>query len=111
MAESAPVAKADCSPDAGYPTAFRGGRVAASRSASSVRASAGDRPHMSPDGCSRRHTAGLSARPKRPQRLSQESWTQRTPAGFPSGMPGMEEEIEGAMQHAPQPILHFIGLP
>jgi oxygen-independent coproporphyrinogen-3 oxidase len=27
---------------------------------------------------------------------------QRTPAGFPSGMPGMGEEMEGAMQHAPQ---------
>ncbi len=33
---------------------------------------------------------------------------QRTPAGFPSGMPGIGEEIEGAMQQAPQPDLHFI---
>lgn len=27
---------------------------------------------------------------------------QGTPAGFPSGIPGMGEEMEGAMQHAPQ---------
>lgn len=29
------------------------------------------------------------------------SCTQRTPAGFPSGMPGIGDEIEGAVQHAP----------
>ena len=28
---------------------------------------------------------------------------QRTPAGLPEGMPGIGDEIEGAMQHAPQP--------
>jgi hypothetical protein len=28
---------------------------------------------------------------------------QRTPAGLPSGIPGMEDEIDGAMQQAPQP--------
>ena len=27
---------------------------------------------------------------------------QRVPAGFPSGMPGIRDEIEGAMQHAAQ---------
>ena len=32
----------------------------------------------------------------------------RIPAGFPFGMPGMGEEMDGAMQHAPQCILHFI---
>ncbi len=26
----------------------------------------------------------------------------RTPAGFPFGMPGIAELIDGAMQHAPQ---------
>jgi hypothetical protein len=31
------------------------------------------------------------------------SCTQRTPAGLPSGMPGIGELIEGAMQQAPQP--------
>jgi oxygen-independent coproporphyrinogen-3 oxidase len=42
------------------------------------------------------------------QRLSSDSWTQRTPAGLPWGMPGMGDEIEIAMQHAPQPIRHCI---
>jgi hypothetical protein len=28
---------------------------------------------------------------------------QRTPAGLPCGMPGIGDEIEGAMQQAPQP--------
>lgn len=31
---------------------------------------------------------------------------QRTPAGLPLGMPGIADEIEGAMQHAPQPGRH-----
>lgn len=28
---------------------------------------------------------------------------QRTPAGLPSGIPGIGDEIDGAMQQAPQP--------
>jgi len=36
------------------------------------------------------------------QLRSSRSWTQRTPAGLPFGMPGMALVIEGAMQHAPQ---------
>jgi len=32
----------------------------------------------------------------------------RTPAGFPPGIPGMGEEMEDAMQQAPQFFLHFI---
>src|ERR1700687_612073 len=43
------------------------------------------------------------------QRLSESSWTQRTPAGLPPGMPGIGEEIEGAMQHAPHPGLHSMS--
>lgn len=43
------------------------------------------------------------------QRLSGVSWTQRTPAGLPSGIPGIGEEIEGAMQHAAQPIRHSMA--
>jgi elongation factor P len=31
-----------------------------------------------------------------------------TPAGLPSGIPGMGEDIETAIQHAPQPGLHSI---
>jgi hypothetical protein len=37
------------------------------------------------------------------QRLAASSCTQRMPAGFPWGMPGMGELMDGAMQHAPQP--------
>ena len=33
---------------------------------------------------------------------------QGTPPGFPRGIPGMGEEMEGAIQHAPQCSLHFI---
>jgi len=33
---------------------------------------------------------------------------QRTPAGLPSGMPGIGLLIEGAMQQAPQKSLHSI---
>jgi hypothetical protein len=30
------------------------------------------------------------------------------PAGFPFGIPEIGDEIESAIQHAPQPILQFI---
>ncbi|MEE9425236.1 MAG: hypothetical protein V3V18_09690 [Methylococcales bacterium] len=33
---------------------------------------------------------------------------QRTPAGFPLGIPGIGEEIVGAIQQAPQPVRHVI---
>ncbi len=49
------------------------------------------------------HTAGRSGRPKIAQRKSGNNCTHRTPAGLPCGMPGIGDEIEGAMQHAPQP--------
>jgi len=54
-------------------------------------------------GRSEAQTLGLSGWPKMRQRLSSDSWAQRTPAGLPSGMPGIGEEIDGAMQQAPQP--------
>ena len=28
-----------------------------------------------------------------------------TPAGFPLGIPGIGEDIDGAIQHAPQPVI------
>jgi len=56
------------------------------------------------------HTAGRSGFPNSLQRLSLVSCTQRTPAGFPCGMPGMLEEIDGAIQHAPQPTRHAISI-
>lgn len=31
-----------------------------------------------------------------------------TPAGLPSGIPGKGEEIDRAIQHAPQFLRHFI---
>jgi hypothetical protein len=31
---------------------------------------------------------------------------QRTPAGLPSGIPGIGDEIDMAMQQAPQPARH-----
>jgi hypothetical protein len=30
------------------------------------------------------------------------------PAGLPSGMPGMGDEIDGAIQHAPHFLRHFM---
>lgn len=55
------------------------------------------------------HTAGRSGMPKSAHRPSGVSCTHGTPAGFPLGMPGMGELIEGAMQHAAQPTRHSIG--
>ena len=54
------------------------------------------------------HTAGRSGLPKIAQALSGVSWTQRTPAGLPCGIPGMGLEIDGAMQQAPQRGRHCI---
>lgn len=65
-------------------------------------------PHISSEGRRLAQTAGRSGRPNRRQRLSGVSCTQRTPAGLPSGMPGIGDEIDGAIQQAPQPIRHSI---
>lgn len=54
-------------------------------------------------GWSEPHTAGRSGWPKMRQRSCASSCTQRTPAGLPCGMPGIGEEMEGAVQQAPQP--------
>lgn len=53
-------------------------------------------------GCSEAQTAGRSGRPNSRQRSEASSCTQRTPAGFPSGMPGIGELMDGAVQQAPQ---------
>lgn len=42
-------------------------------------------------------------------RCMSSSCTQRTPAGLPSGMPGMGDEMEGAIQQAPQPLRQVIA--
>ena len=65
-------------------------------------------PHISALGASEAHTAGRSGRPKSWQRSSASSWTQRTPAGFPCGMPGIALLIEGAMQQAAQAGRQFM---
>ncbi len=44
-------------------------------------------------------------------RLSAVSCTHRTPAGLPSSMPGIGEEMDMAIQHAAQPVLHSKVIP
>lgn len=79
------------------------GCVACSINASQRIACARLSPHMAGLGRSEAHTAGRSGRPKMQQRASSSSCTQRMPAGLPCGMLGMGEEIDGAVQQAPQP--------
>jgi len=47
------------------------------------------------------HTFGLSGEPNRSHFKSLFKWIHLTPAGLPLGIPGMGEEMDGAMQHAP----------
>lgn len=54
--------------------------------------------------------AGLSGELKIAHRKSLFRWIQRTPAGLPSGIPGIGDDMEGIIQQAPQPFLHFIIL-
>ena len=65
-------------------------------------------PHISADARRLLHTNGRSGSPKILQRFSSSSCTQRCPANFPCGAPGIGEEIEGAIQHAPQPERQFM---
>ena len=60
--------------------------------------------HISADGCSPEQQAGRSGWPKIAQRKSSARCAQRTPAGL------FKDEMEGAMQHAPQPGRQFIYL-
>ncbi len=59
-------------------------------------------PHIVRLGCSDAHTRGRRGSPKSWQRSLSSSWTQRTPAGLPWGIPGIGELMEGAVQQAPQ---------
>ena len=79
------------------------GHVSASSCVNHARASACVVPHICGCGCKPEQQAGRSGRPNMRQRASSSSCTQRTPAGLPFGIPGIGLEIEGAMQHAPQP--------
>ena len=74
-----------------------------------AQASATLAPHIDSWGRRLTQKAGRSGRPKRAQRKSGSSCTQGTPAGLPQGIPGMGEEMEGAMQHAPQPGRHSMA--
>jgi hypothetical protein len=65
-------------------------------------------PHISTLARKLTQTNGRRASPKIAQRLSSVNCAQRTPAGLPFGIPGIAEEIEGAMQHAPQPLRQII---
>lgn len=84
------------------------GVVSVSRMRSQVSACSRVAPHISADGRSPAQKAGRSGRPKIRHALSSSSWTQRSPARLPCGMPGMGEVMEGAMQHAPQEGRQFI---
>jgi hypothetical protein len=81
----------------------RYGAVASSSARSQANACSLLVPHISADGWSPPQNGGRSGWPKMRHRLSSASWTQRTPAGFPFGIPGMGLVIDGAVQQAPQP--------
>ncbi len=62
--------------------------------------------HMSLVGCKPEHTFGRKDEPKIRHKLSSESCTHLVFIGLPSGIPGIGDEIEGAIQQAPQPLRH-----
>jgi len=72
-------------------------------------------PHMSGAGFNDEHTSGRSGCPKIKLRSSTDNCTHRTAAvllvPFIIGMPGIGDDIDGAMQHAPQPGREFIRGP
>jgi len=80
------------------------GAVSNSNAIKAASASSADAPHIASVGRRLTHTAGRSGLPNNAQRRSGNSWIQGIPAGLPPLIPGMGEEIEGAMQHAPQPL-------
>ena len=85
------------------------GRVMRSSWSSIASAAFRSMPHIAGDGCRERHTAGRSGWPKIAHAWSSPRCTHGIPAGLPYGMPGIGEEIDGAMQQAPQPARHSIS--
>ena len=81
------------------------GCVATSRAERNTNASSRSFPHISIDGRNDTQNAGRSGLPNSMQRSWSSNCTQATPAGFPRGMPGIGEVIDGAMQQAPQRLL------
>jgi len=85
------------------------GAVTCSSQVNQARASSAESRHISGMGRRRSHTSGRVGRPNSRQRLSAVNCTQRTPAGLPSGIPGIGDEIERAIQQAPQPTRQSIA--
>jgi len=85
------------------------GAVSRSHAINVVIACSAESPHMSSAGWIPTQVAGRSGRPNNRHRTSSLRCGQRTPAGFPSGS-AAHGEIEGAMQHAPQPGRQFMAL-
>lgn len=69
-----------------------------------------DSPHTASSALNSTHTRGRSGKPYSLQRRCESSWMQGTPAGLPSGMPGIGLEIAGAVQQAPHCGRHGIGV-
>ena len=90
-------------PTAPYIGVIQIGLVASSRASRNFKACSRLSPHMLCTGRKPIHTCGRSGLPKIRHRLSSSSCTHRTPAGLPFGMPGIGDEMDGAIQHAPQP--------
>ena len=90
---------------------MRQGFVSFSSNSRYATASSGLLPHISSEGFKPAQKEGLAAVPKSLHLLSSVSCTHLTPAGLPSGIPGIGEFMDGAMQHAPQPGLHSIAVP
>jgi hypothetical protein len=67
-------------------------------------------PHIVGLGRNLTHTAGRSALPNILQRLAVSNCIHRTPAGLPLGMPGIADEIDGAIQQAPQSVRQFMTI-
>jgi hypothetical protein len=82
--------------------------VALSSAPSIASASPRFAPHIASLGRKLTQTAGRSGFPNKAQRRSGNNCTQGTPAGLPCGIPGIGEEIDGAMQHAPHCGRHSI---
>ena len=86
------------------------GRVSRSNRRRYASAASRSAPHISGSGHSDAHTAGRRASPKSRQRNASSRCGHGTPAGLPCGIPGNGDEIEGAMQHAPQPARQSMPL-
>ena len=85
------------------PYEFLSGLVANSSAFRNAEACSRLSPHILCTGLKPIHTGGRSGFPKIRQLFSSLNCTHRTPAGLPLGMPGMGDEMDGAIQQAPQP--------